>query len=83
MLRIPYNTSELCIQWMLEVLPPGIRRLKRDADHSLPSDAAVENLWKFFSSPPVRRASLSLLCVLLKCDFRHHVVYKDVHMYEC
>jgi len=33
---------------------PGVKRLGRQADHSPPSSAAVKNVWRYASSPPIR-----------------------------
>jgi len=40
--------------------PPGVKRLRREADHSPPSGAEVKNAWNYTSAPPVRLHSVVL-----------------------
>jgi hypothetical protein len=39
------------IQWVPEVLTPGVKRLDHEADHSLPSSAEVKNARSYTSTP--------------------------------
>jgi hypothetical protein len=43
--------TQSLIQWVLEALSPGVKRLGREADHSPPSSAEVKNAWGFTSTP--------------------------------
>jgi hypothetical protein len=50
------------IQWVLGALPPGVKRPRHDADHSLPTIAKVRNMWIYTSTPPYVR----MACCLIK-----------------
>jgi len=39
------------IQWVIGALPPGIKQLVHEANHSSPSSAEVKNAWSYTSSP--------------------------------
>jgi hypothetical protein len=40
------------IQWVSGILSPGVKRPRRETDHSPPSSAEVKNTWIFTSTPP-------------------------------
>jgi hypothetical protein len=42
------------IQWVLGVLSLGVKRPGREADHSPPSSAEVNNACNYTSTPPIR-----------------------------
>jgi hypothetical protein len=42
------------IQWVPGALSLGVKRPKREADHSPPSSAEVKNAWSYTSTPPFR-----------------------------
>jgi len=42
------------IHWVLGALSPGVKWPGREADHSPPCSAKVENSWSYTSTPPVR-----------------------------
>jgi hypothetical protein len=39
-------------KWVLAALYPGIKRLKLEADHSLPTNAEIKETWICTSTPP-------------------------------
>jgi hypothetical protein len=39
----------------------GVKRLRRKADHSLPSSAEVKNVWSYTSTPPIRLHGVVLI----------------------
>jgi hypothetical protein len=39
------------IQWVPKALSLGVKRPGREADHSLPSSAEVQNAWRYTSTP--------------------------------
>jgi hypothetical protein len=41
------------IQWVLEVLYPGVKRSGREAGHTPPSSADVKNAWSYTSTLPI------------------------------
>jgi hypothetical protein len=41
------------IQWVPGSFP-GVKRPRREADHSSPSSAEVKNAWTYTSTPPIR-----------------------------
>jgi hypothetical protein len=43
------------------VISQGIKRLKRESDHSLRSVAKAKNTWNFASSPLIRLHSVALM----------------------
>jgi hypothetical protein len=54
-----YMSSELALgptqppmQWVAGVLPPGVKWLRREADHSPPTSAEVKKTWVYISTPP-------------------------------
>jgi hypothetical protein len=47
--RVPTHPP---IQWVLGALTSGVRRPGREADHSPPSNAEVNNAWSHISIPP-------------------------------
>jgi hypothetical protein len=40
------------IQWVLEAISPGVKRLGRKDDHSPPTSAEVKKRWIYTSTPP-------------------------------
>jgi hypothetical protein len=42
------------IQWVPRALSPGVKRPRREADHSPPSNVEVRNAWSYISNPPIR-----------------------------
>jgi hypothetical protein len=42
------------IQWVPVALSLGVKRPRREADHSLPSTAEVKNAWSYTSTQPIR-----------------------------
>jgi hypothetical protein len=40
------------IQWVPWALSPGIKRPRREDDHSLPSNAEIKNTWNYIPTPP-------------------------------
>jgi len=42
------------IQWVLGALNPGIKRPRREADHSPPSSAEVKNVFSYTYALPIR-----------------------------
>jgi hypothetical protein len=41
------------MQWFSGALSSGVKRLGREANHSYPSSAEVENAWSYTSAPPI------------------------------
>jgi len=41
------------IQWVTGALSPAVKRPRREAHHSTPSNAEVKNAWRYTSTPPV------------------------------
>jgi len=58
------------VQWLMTVLPPGIKRSKREADHSLLCSAEIKNVWSYNSTPPY----LFLAWYLIKHSICFHKV---------
>jgi hypothetical protein len=48
------SASQPPIQWVLGALSLGVKRPRREADHSPPSSAEVTNVWIYTSTPPIR-----------------------------
>jgi hypothetical protein len=42
------------IQWVPERLSLGVKRPRREADHSPPSNAEVKNAWRYTTTPAIR-----------------------------
>jgi hypothetical protein len=42
------------IKWIPGILSPGLKRQRREADHSPPSSAEVKNVWRYTSTLPIR-----------------------------
>jgi hypothetical protein len=40
------------IQWIPGALSPGVKRPRREADHSPPTSAEAKNMWIYTSTPP-------------------------------
>jgi len=53
MSRVAPGPTHPPIQWVAGALPLGVKRPEREADHSTPSSADVENAWNYTSTPPV------------------------------
>jgi hypothetical protein len=49
--RTALGPTQLPIQWVPGALSLGVKRLGREADHSLPSSAEVKNAWSCTSAP--------------------------------
>jgi hypothetical protein len=49
--RPALGPTQLPIQWVPGVLSLGVKRPRREADHSLPSSAEVKNAWSYTSTP--------------------------------
>jgi len=54
------NGSQLPIQWVTGALFLGVKRKGREADHSPPSSAEVNNAWICTFSTPIRLYSVVL-----------------------
>jgi hypothetical protein len=42
------------IKWVAGTVPLGVNQPRREADHSLPSNAEVKDEYSYISSPPIR-----------------------------
>jgi hypothetical protein len=40
------------IKWVLGALSPGVKRQRRETDHSLPTSAEVKEMWIYTTIPP-------------------------------
>jgi hypothetical protein len=49
--RLALGPTQLPIQWVPGTLSPGIKRPRREAYHSPPSSAEVNNAWRYTSAP--------------------------------
>jgi hypothetical protein len=58
LLRINYEPAlgyiQPLIQWVSEALSSGIKRPRREADHSPPTSAKIKNTWIYTSIPLTR-----------------------------
>jgi hypothetical protein len=59
------------IQWIPGDLSLGIKRPRRETDHSPPSGAEVKNAWSYTSTSPIR-----LHGVVLRDNFTFHMYLK-------
>jgi hypothetical protein len=51
-LRCPdLGSTQLPIQWVPGALSPGVKRPRREADHSPPTSAEVKKMWIYTSTP--------------------------------
>jgi hypothetical protein len=50
--RPPSGATQPPIQWVPGALSLGVKRLGREADHSLPASAEVKKMWIYTSTPP-------------------------------
>jgi hypothetical protein len=50
--RLTLRPTQSPIKWVLEVLPPGVKRLVREADHSPPTGAEIKETWIYASTSP-------------------------------
>jgi hypothetical protein len=72
--------TQLPIQWISGALSMGVKRSGREADHSPPSGAEVNNAWSYSSTPQysfmaqcsVRKAQVQLYLYL--CDLSNIIV---------
>jgi len=48
------GTTQPPIQWVQGALSPGVKRSRREADHSPPPSAELKNTWSYTSTPPTR-----------------------------
>jgi len=55
--RTALGLTQPTIQWVLEILSLGVKRLGLEADHSPASIAEVKNAWSYTSTPPIRRGA--------------------------
>jgi hypothetical protein len=51
--RLAVGPTQPPIQWVPEVLSPGVKWLGHVADHSLPSSAKVQGAWSYTSTAPI------------------------------
>jgi hypothetical protein len=49
-----YRTICLLSSGLTGALSPGVKRSRREADHSPPSSAEVKNAWKLYIHSPIR-----------------------------
>jgi hypothetical protein len=49
--RPVFGPTQPPIQWVPGPLSPGVKRLGREADHSLPTSAEAKNKWIYTSTP--------------------------------
>jgi hypothetical protein len=50
--RSALGATEPPIQWVLGALSPGVKRPRREADHSPPASFEVKKIWIYTSTPP-------------------------------
>jgi hypothetical protein len=50
-------------QWAIGALSLGLKRPVREADHSPPSSAEVNNAWSYTSTPPIRLHGVVLIYI--------------------
>jgi hypothetical protein len=50
--RPALGSTQPPIQRVPRAFPPGVKRQRRDADHSPPASAEVEKMWIYTSAPP-------------------------------
>jgi hypothetical protein len=58
--RPALGPTELPIQWIPGALSLGVKGQKRESDHSPPSNAEVNNTWRYTSTPSIRLHGLVL-----------------------
>jgi hypothetical protein len=51
--RTALGPTQPPIQWVQGALSLGVKRPGREADHSPPSSAGVNNTWSYTSTPPI------------------------------
>jgi hypothetical protein len=52
--RTALGSTQPPTQWVPEALSLRVKRRGREADHSPPSSAEVQNAWSYTSTPPIR-----------------------------
>jgi hypothetical protein len=52
--RTALGPTQPPIQWVLGALSLGVKRPRREADHSSPSSTEVKNAWSYTPTPPIR-----------------------------
>jgi hypothetical protein len=77
--RPALGPTQSSIQWTPESLSMGVKRPRREADHSPPSSAEVKNAWSYTSTLPIRLhgivlsystgTTLILTCIL--CEYMY------------
>jgi len=58
--RPGFEPTQPPIPWAPASLLPGVNRQVREADHSSPFIAEVENAWKYASIPPIHLHGLGM-----------------------
>lgn len=76
--RIAQRPTQPPIQWVSESFFAGLKRPRRDADHSTPPSAEVKNRWNYTSIPPtcfrgVCRENLTILSFLFVAIYELYV----------
>jgi hypothetical protein len=52
--RTALGSTQPPVQWVPGALSVGVKRLEREADHSPPCSAEVQNAWGYTSTHPIR-----------------------------
>ena len=58
------------ILWVLRSVSPEVKRLGREADHSLPSTTEVRNKWSYNPTPSFDIVTSVPTSLLLSCSLR-------------
>jgi hypothetical protein len=58
--RLVWGPTHPPIQWIPGALSTGVKRPRREDDHSTPSSAVVKNAWNCTSTSPIRLHSMVL-----------------------
>jgi hypothetical protein len=59
--RLALGPNQPPIQWVPGAISLGVRRPRRESDHSPPSSAEVKNAWKYTSALPIRLHGVVLI----------------------
>jgi hypothetical protein len=58
--RPALGSTQPLIQWAQWTLSTGVKRSRREADHSPPASAEVRKMWIYISTPPMRLGGVVL-----------------------
>jgi hypothetical protein len=72
--KSPLEPTQHPIQWVPGALSLGVKRPRREADHSPPSSAEVKNAWRYTFTPSIHLHGVVKVKIKFLCLTKNHTM---------